>query len=605
MDSFKRLLRYLRPYRMRVALAVVLMFAVTLSAIPMPLLQKQVLDVAIPNRDVRMLVWIFAGVLTLYAVRGIVSYTLNYLIGWLGQRVIFDLRYQSYRHLQRLSLAYYDGRQPGKIMSRLTTDIDVIQYALTSGFVNFITDLATVVIIVGWLFYLEWRLALLAISVVPLYVLNYKLLLRRIRDVSVALREKREIMIGNLSEKLNAIAVVKAFVREDHETDYTMHTIRENFALGMEQTKLNRFLGSTSQVIRTLGTASMLWFGGSLALQRQLTVGELFAFHGYIGYLYDPTVRLVDFNVQVQWALAAIERVFETLDTRPEIVDATNAVHLTTVKGSVEYRNVTFGYDSSQPVLKNVTFKVEAGETIAIVGPSGAGKTTVVNLLARFYDVNEGQVLVDGHDVRQVRLESMRRHIGMVSQETILFSVSLKENIRYGKRDATDEQVIAAAKAADMHDFIMDLPDGYETKIGEDGIKLSGGQKQRMAIARAILADPRILILDDATSALDSHTEANVQAALAVLMQGRTNFVIAHRLSTIMSADRILVMNEGRIVDFGTHQDLVGRPGIYRDLYNEQFKTVGELSEEERSRLLTVAPEARNNLTVAGRAAAG
>jgi ABC-type multidrug transport system, ATPase and permease components len=588
MENFKRLLWYLKPYRVRVALAVVLMFAVTLSAIPMPLFQKQVLDVAIPNRDTRMLVWIFVGVLTLYLVRGVVSYTLNYIIGWLGQRVIFDLRFQSYRHLQRLSLAYYDGRQPGKIMARLTTDIDVIQFALTSGFVNFITDLATVVIITGWLFYLNWKLALLAISVVPLYVLNYKLLLRRIRDVSVALREKREIMIGNLSEKLNAIAVVKAFVREKHETDYAMHTIRENFALGMEQTKLNRFLGATSQVIRTVGTASLLWFGGALVLRRQLTPGELFAFHGYIGYLYDPTVRLVDFNVQVQWALAAVDRVFETLDTRPEIIDAPDAKHLATVKGAVEFRQVTFGYDASQPVLHDVSFKVEPGETIAIVGPSGAGKTTIVNLLARFYDVNEGQVLIDGYDVRKVRLESMRRHIGMVSQETILFSVSLKENIRYGKKDASDEQVVAAAKAADMHDFILSLPDGYETKIGEDGIKLSGGQKQRMAIARAILADPRILILDDATSALDSHTEANVQAALAVLMQGRTNFVIAHRLSTIMSADRILVMSDGRIVDFGTHQELVNRPGIYRDLYQEQFKTVGDLSDEERTRLLTV-----------------
>jgi ABC-type multidrug transport system fused ATPase/permease subunit len=232
---------------------------------------------------------------------------------------------------------------------------------------------------------------------------------------------------------------------------------------------------------------------------------------------------------------------------------------------------------------------VNPGEIIAIVGPSGAGKSTIVNLLARFYDVSEGSVLVDGHDVRKVRLETMRRHIGMVAQETILFSVSLKENIRYGKKDATDAQVIAAAKSADLHEFILSLPDGYETKIGEDGIKLSGGQKQRMAIARAILADPRILILDDATSALDSHTEANVQAALAHLMQGRTNFVIAHRLSTILNADRILVMNEGRIVDFGTHTVLVNRPGLYQDLYREQFKTVVDLSEGDRERLLSFA----------------
>jgi ABC-type multidrug transport system fused ATPase/permease subunit len=589
MYNFKRLLRYLRPYRYRVALIVALMFLVTLSAIPMPLLQKQVLDEAIPDQNVRMLVWVFAGIITLYLVRGIVSYTLNHLIGWLGQRVMFDLRFQSYRHLHRLQLAYYDGRQPGKIMSRLTSDIDVIQYALTSGFVNFLTDLATVLIAVVGLFVLEWRLALVTMVLLPLYVVNYKLLLKKIREVSIELREKREIMIGNFTEKLSAISVIKAFVREDHETEHAMKTVRDNFDLGMTQTKMNRFLGASSQFIRMLGTGIILWFGGSLVLGGSLTSGALWAFYGYTNYLFDPAVRLVDFNVQVQWALAAVDRVFETLDTRPEIIDTPDATHLPTVRGEVEFRDVTFGYDPENPVLHHISFHVNPGEIIAIVGPSGAGKSTIVNLLARFYDVNEGAVLVDGHDVRKVRLESMRRHIGMVSQETILFSVSLKENIRYGRKDATDAQVIAAAKSADLHDFISELPDGYETKIGEDGIKLSGGQKQRMSIARAILADPRILILDDATSALDSHTEANVQAALAELMQGRTSFVIAHRLSTIMNADRILVVNEGRIVDFGTHTDLVNRPGIYRDLYQEQFKTVGQLSEEDRTRLLTVA----------------
>ena len=589
MHNFKRLLQYLRPYRLRVGLSVLLMFVVTLSAIPLPLLQKQVIDVAIPRRDQAMLVWVFWAVIALYGVRGLISYALNYLIGWLGQRVIFDLRFQSYRHLQRLSLAYYDGRQPGKIMARLTSDIDVIQYALTSGFVTFITDVATVFIVIGWLLYLEWRLALLALLVLPLYVVNYKLLHGRIRKISEELQERREKMIGALTEKLAAIAVVKAFAREKHETEQFMDTVARNFELGMLQTKLNRFLGATSQVLRTLGTASLLWYGGALVLGRSLSAGELLAFYGYIGYLYDPAVRLVDFNVQVQWAMAAVDRVFETLDTRPEIVDAPDAVSLPTVRGEVEFQGVTFGYDPEQPVLKGVSFRVEPGEIIGIVGPSGAGKTTVVNLLARFYDVNAGRVLVDGHDVRKVRLETMRRHIGMVTQETILFSVSLKENIRYGRKAAADAEVIAAAKSADLHDFIVSLPEGYETKIGEDGIKLSGGQKQRMAIARALLADPRILILDDATSALDSHTEANIQAALAELMKGRTNFVIAHRLSTILGADKILVMDAGRIVDFGTHADLVSRPGIYRDLYREQFKTVGDLSEEERARLLTAA----------------
>jgi ABC-type multidrug transport system fused ATPase/permease subunit len=588
MDDFKRLLQYLKPYRVRVILAVGLLLLTTLSTIPGPLFQKWVLDEAIPNKRYDQLWWIFAGVIVLAVVRGGISYGLNYLISWLGQRVVFDLRFQSYRHLQRLSLAYYDGRQPGKIMARLTGDIDVIQYALTGGFVTLISDIATLTFIIGWLFYLEPRLATLAVVLLPLYVLNYKLLLSRIRKVSVALRERWEKMVSTLTEKIGAIAVVKAFAREDYETDVFMQTVADNFKLSMQQAKMNRFLGATSQIIRMLGTGLLLWYGGGLALKRQMTPGELLAFYSYIGYLYDPAVRLVDFNVQLQWANAAIERVFETLDTRPEIIDKPNAVSLPTVTGNIAFEDVSFAYLKDQPVLHHISFTVQPGEIIGIVGPSGAGKTTLMNLLARFYDATSGQVLVDGHDIKNVRLETMRRHIGMVSQETILFSVSLKENIRYGKKEATDAQVIAAAKAADLHEFILELPDGYETKIGEDGIKLSGGQKQRMAIARALLADPRILILDDATSALDSHTEANIQAALADLMKGRTNFVIAHRLSTLMNADRILVLSEGKIVDFGTHTDLVNRPGIYADLYHEQFKTVEDLTDEQKAQLLEV-----------------
>ena len=591
MENFKRLLLYLKPYRVRVGLSVVLMFVVTLSAIPMPLFQKQVLDVAIPNRDTALLWRIFFAVIALAAARGVVSFTLNYLISWLGQRVVFDLRFQSYRHLQRLSLAYYDGRQPGKIMARLTGDIDVIQYALTQGFVYLITDLATLVMIIGWLFYIEWRLAIIALVTLPLYVVNYKLLLGRIRPVSVELREKWEQMLAGLTEKIGAIAVVKAFAREGYEETEFIKAERERFVIGMTQTKLNRILGSSSQLIRMLGTATLLWYGGNLVGFKEMTAGKLLAFYSYLAYLYDPAVRVVDFNVQLQWAGSAIERVFETLDTRPEIIDDTSAVHLPTVKGAIHFDHVHFGYDPSNLVLHDIDFHVNPGEIIAIVGPSGAGKSTVVNLLARFYDVTRGHIFVDGHDVRKVRLETMRRHIGLVSQETILFSVSLRENIRYGRKEASEDEVIAAAKAADLHEFILSLPDGYDTKIGEDGIKLSGGQKQRMAIARALLADPRILILDDATSALDSHTESHIQAALAELMKGRTNFVIAHRLSTILNADRILVMQDGKIIDQGPHAELSARPGLYQDLYNEQFKTVQDLTDEEKARLLEAVSE--------------
>lgn len=576
MGQFKRLIGYLKPYRQRVALAIFLLLCQSITPAVMPLLLKYTLDDVLPHKNTQALVVIFWVVMALYAVRGLLSFVLNYLIGWLGQRIVFDLRFQSYRHLNRLSLAYYDTRQTGKIISRLMSDIDFIQQMVSGGFVQFMADMMSVVVVLGILFTMQWRLALVALIAVPFYVLNYKLFIRHIRPLSEELREKWDAMLGTLQEKLAGINVVKAFVREDYETEKFIRTVQANFDLGMTQMKLNRKLGSYAQVIRGAGTGLVLWFGGSLIMQRYMHIGELIAFNTLIAQLYDPAVRIVDFNVQLQWTGAAIERVFETLDTRPEITDAPKAIAIRQMAGAVEFQGVTFGYDPKHPVLHDLDLKVSPGEIIAIVGPSGAGKTSLVNLIARFYDTTRGRILIDGIDLRQVRLESIRRQIGSVSQESLLFSVSLKENIKYGKPGATDLQILQAAMNADMHNFIMGLPHNYDTKIGEDGIKLSVGQKQRMSIARATLTDPRILILDDATSALDSKTEANVQAALERLMRGRTCFVIAHRLSTIMNADRIVVMEAGRIVDIGTHDELVVRPGVYQKLYNEQFRSAHE-----------------------------
>ena len=576
MGQFRRLLGYLKPYRQRVGFAVFLLLCQSITPNIMPLILRYALDDVLPHKKMGALNLIFWSIFSLYVFRGIISFVLNYLIGWLGQRIVFDLRFQSYRHLNRLSLAYYDTRQTGKIISRLMSDIDFVQQMISGGFVTFLADLMSVVFVLVLLFSIEWRLALVALIAVPFYVINYKLFIGHIRPISEEMREKWDAMLGALQEKLTGINVVKAFVREDYETEKFMQTVQDNFRLGMTQMKMNRRLQGIAQVIRGVGTGLVLWYGGSLIMQRHLHIGELIAFNALIAQLYDPAVRIVDFNVQVQWTGAAIERVFETLDTRPEITDAPKAVAIRQMAGAVEFQGVSFGYDPKHPVLRDISLQVAPGEIIAIVGPSGAGKTTLVNLIARFYDVNQGRILVDNIDLRQVRLESVRRQIGIVSQESLLFSVSLKENIKYGKPGATDRQILQAAMNADMHNFIMGLPHNYDTKIGEDGIKLSVGQKQRMSIARATLTDPKILILDDATSALDSKTEANVQAALERLMKGRTCFVIAHRLSTIMNADRIVVMEGGRIVDIGSHDELVVRPGVYQKLYNEQFRSAHE-----------------------------
>ncbi|MBI5707834.1 MAG: ABC transporter ATP-binding protein [Armatimonadetes bacterium] len=614
MRSFKRTLHFLKPYRLRVIVAVLLTLGVTVLQILPPRIFQLAIDQAIApavraNRALadldkkvlaekitpvqreaqqpalkktrdqdapRILLLIAAGLAVVIVLRNVLSFFLHTSLTWIGHRFCFDLRFATWRHLHRLSLAYHNQTQVGKIMSRVTGDIEMIQNLIQGQLVTFLSDLVTLTAVLGMLFTIEWRLAAIIIGLVPFYVVAYLMFLKHIREVSQEQRRLWDEMLGKLAEKIAGIGVVKAFVRERAETENFMVSVRAKFNVDMRQVHLNRRLGLVSGTISALGTGAVYAYGGHLVQVGELTTGMLVAITFYIGYIFNPAVRVVDFNNGLQWAVAAMDRVFETLDTRPEIEDKPGAPDLPPFEREVVFENVSFAYVEEKPIVEGFTLRVRAGETIALVGHSGAGKTTLMNLLMRFYDPTRGRITLDGHDLRDIRLESLRRQVSMVAQESVIFSVSILENVKYGKKDAGDAEAIAACKAADLDEFVMELPDGYETMIGEDGIKLSGGQKQRLALARALVTNPRVLILDDVTSALDGETEARVQESLKQVMSGRTTFIISHRLSSVVEADRIVVFDEGRIADIGTHAELVSRPGLYRDIYEEQFRSALE-----------------------------
>lgn len=605
MTSFARTLKFLRPYRWLVALAVLATLLVTVLQVVPPKLFQYAIDEGIrpvtearerlagvpakiraasPQqreyealREVhgpRVLLVVALVLFGVIILRAFLNYVLSVTVARLGHRFCFDLRFATWSHLQRLSLAYHKQTQTGKIMSRATADIEMIQSLIQGQLVVFFSDVIALVAVVGMLFYLEWKIALIILALVPFYVVSYRSFLRYIQSVREEQRRLYDEMVGKLAEKISGIAVVKAFVRETRETQSFMGSVKAKFAVDRRQMHLNRRLGLVSGVISAIGTGVVYAYGGTLVQQGTMTIGTLVAITFYLGYVFNPAVRVVDFNTGLQWAVAAMDRVFETLDTRPEVQDAPEAESLPDFSKELVFEGVRFGYAGEPEVLHGIDLRVAKGEVIGIVGHSGSGKTTLMNLLMRFFDPVQGRVLIDGQDIRCVRLDSIRRQMSMVAQENVVFSASLAENVRYGNRDATFEQVVQACKVADLHDTIMALAEGYETKIGERGVRLSGGQRQRLALARALVTDPAILILDDVTSSLDGETEAKVQVALRAAMQGRTTFIISHRLASVVEADRIVVLEHGRVIDQGTHEELTSRPGPYRAMYEAQFERV-------------------------------
>ncbi len=574
MKNYLRLLSYIRPYTKTILTAIFCIVVAAGSNLYVPWIIKDMIDKVLAEKDMEMLNYISIGIVVVFLIRGIFYFGQSYLVSYVGQRVVIDIRGQLYRKFQRLPLAYYDKHRTGEMMSYISNDVAALQNAMVDKLIELITEISIFIGSLGMMFYLDWKLSLLTFAVVPMVGQAMNIFGKKLKKSGTMIQERMADMTAMLQESLSAVRVVKSFVREDHEIKRYDQENERNFEAAMLNIRLMSMLTPTVEFLAALAVTVIVWFGGYEVVEGRITAGALVAFLTYAVNLANPVKRISRAFGTMQQALAAADRVFAVMDLPETIADKLDAKPLPKVTGRVKVDNVSFSYNEEAPAVKNISFDVKPGQMIAFVGPSGAGKSTIANLLPRFYDVTEGSITVEGMDVRDVTLSSLREQIGIVPQETMLFSGTVWENIRYGRLDATNEEIVEAAKAANADEFIRQLPNGYDTKLGERGVNISGGQRQRLAIARAILKDPQILILDEATSALDTESEKVVQAALDRLMVGRTSFVIAHRLSTILSADRILVLDHGEIVEDGTHEELLVKGGLYSNLYNIQFNNL-------------------------------
>lgn len=572
MKNYLRLLAYIKPYKKRLAAAVVCIIMAAGANLYLPWIIKDMIDDVLMSKDMLMLNLIAAGILVVMFTRGVFYYGQSYLVSYVGQRVIIDVRSVLFRKFQKMPLSYYDKQQTGTVMSYITNDVSAMQSAIVDNLIELVTESSILIGSLAMMIYLDWKLSLLTLMTIPLVGFAMKIFGRKLKRSSTVIQERAAEITSLLQESISAIRVVKSFVRETYEIRRFDEQNWKNFQAAMKNVKLSSLLTPTVEFLAAIAVTFIVWFGGYEVVNEVITAGELVAFLTYAVNLANPVKRLSRVYAAIQRAMAAADRVFAVMDLDEKITDVPGAKPLPPIKGQVEFKDITFSYKEGQPALQHISLKAEPGQMIALVGPSGSGKSTIANLIPRFYDVDSGTISIDGHDIRQVTADSLREQIGLVPQETMLFSTTVMENIRYGRLDATDEEVVEAARAANAEEFIKDLPEGYDTKLGERGLNLSGGQRQRLAIARAILKNPRVLILDEATSALDTESEKIVQDALDKLMMGRTSFVIAHRLSTIFNADQIFVVENGHLREHGTHEELLAAGGLYSNLYNIQFR---------------------------------
>jgi ATP-binding cassette subfamily B protein len=602
----KRVLAYASPYRVELALVFATIILITSITLLPPLLIRDLLDRAIPEKNLGRVTVLGILMVAVPLVNGVLGVLQRWASSRAGEGIIFDLRSQLFAHLQGMSMRFFTNTRTGELMSRLNNDVVGAQQAITGTLVTIVSNVFVVVLTLAIMLQLEWRLTLLAVVVLPLFVIPSRRVGKALRRVAREQMDRNADMNATMNEALNVSGalLVKLFGRARDEQERFEDEAADVRDLGVRRALIGRWFFMALGLVSALGTAAVFWVGAVLVINDELSIGTVVALSAYLRELYGPLAGLSNARVELATSLVSFERVFEVVDIHQDITQAPDAVELTTMSGAVAFEDVTFDYaaggdvglqsvkrvsmwrptekvdedaelqvPSRRTALEGVNFEVEPGELVALVGPSGAGKTTVTYLVPRLYDATSGVVRIDGHDVRDIDFDSLAGHIGVVTQESYLFHDSIAANLRYARPEATQEELEAAARAANIHDYIASLPRGYETRVGERGYRLSGGEKQRVAIARVILKDPRILILDEATSHLDARSEALIQEALDGIMRGRTSLVIAHRLSTILAADRILVLDQGRIVETGTHDDLLAAAGLYARLYETQFQS--------------------------------
>lgn len=570
-----RILSYFIPYWTRMLLVIGCIIVSSILGLVPPILIKNIIDKALPQKDLKLLsLFIFVSI-GITIILGLLQVAQSYLSVWISKHIMVTMKNQMYSHLQRMSLNFYSAAKPGEITTRLTSDIEGIQDIFNSTVVNALSSIFVLISTAVVLVTMNWKLALVGMIILPTFIVPT----RKVGKLKWKIATKSQERISDLNQiiqetfSISGAILTKIFTKEKDEYKKFEYMNQEVANLQIRESIVGRWFRMTITTFIAIGPLLIYFYGGYLYIQGEITIGSIIAFVALLGRLYSPVSQLSNIHIDVTRSLALFKRIFEYFDQKQEIEDNPNATNLETIKGKVDFNRVHFAYNSEVRVLEDISFSVDPGTMVALVGSSGAGKTTITNLIPRLYDVIAGSIKIDDQDIRDVTLNSLRKQIGIVMQEPYLFNDTIEENLRYGKSDATEEEIIKACKAAYIHDFIMTLPENYKTVVGNRGIKLSGGEKQRVSIARVILKNPRIIILDEATSSLDSVSEEYIQKAMVPLLSNRTSFVIAHRLSTVLASDQILVIENGMVAEHGKHEELVKKEGLYQQLYETQFKS--------------------------------